>query len=338
MKHAKFFSILVFIIVVLYGITGFYLLPLASFQGDLTRVGMLPESLFGWTKTQPAINPELLRQSSMQDADVLVIGDSFSDTRIWQTVLTGHGLRVHTEHWSNLQDTICADFSSWLHAQGFKGKYVVVEAIERRAKDLIANSVACNKLSFHNNVDENLPHSPPVTSFDHSRRDLSMRLSVGYTTAANMFNYKQLSSQADFNRWTSGSVRVSRVPQGCELFSHLSCADALFYELDSDEDLGEDVIKNMEILNARFIGVTPIWVVVPDKSTAYLLPEKHFWDKLEHRLSSVNLLKPIRQAIKDKTIDVYPANNSHLSTSGYLLMGEAIYRKLNYKILSPTKP
>ena len=60
-------------------------------------MGLLPETLFGWTKPQPALDAKWMQQASMQEADVLVIGDSFSDSRVWQTVLTQHGLKVRTE-------------------------------------------------------------------------------------------------------------------------------------------------------------------------------------------------------------------------------------------------
>jgi hypothetical protein len=333
MKYARFFSILVFLTVAFYGAAGFYCLPLASYQGDLTRIGMLPESLFGWTRAQPAIAVSLLQQSSWQDADVLVIGDSFSDnsdvseSRIWQTVLTGHGLHVHTEHWENIR-AVCEDFPAWLHAQGFKGRYVVIEVVERYARDRFADSVACKKMYYHDAVDEDLPRLPPVTAFDHHARDYSGKLSVGIMTEAHLFEYLHSSAQPGFRSYTLDRVKVARVDKGCELFSHPACRDALFLGEDSAQDPGEDVIANMEILNTRFGGLTPIWVVVPNKSTAYLYPDKQFWDKLELRVPSVNLLKPVRQAISDKVIDVYPANNTHFSTTGYLLMGDAIYRKL----------
>ena len=112
------------------------------------------------------------------------------------------------------------------------------------------------------------------------------------------------------------------------MFSHPACRDALFYGEDSAQDPGDEVIADMGILNTRFGGLTPIWVVVPNKSTAYLYPDKRFWDKLEPRVPSVNLLKTLRQAISNKVIDVYPANNTHFSTTGYQLMGDAIYRNI----------
>jgi hypothetical protein len=327
MRHAKYFSILVFIIATLYGAVGFYCLPLASYQNELTRIGMLPDSLFSWTKAQPAIDPALLQQSSWQDAELLVVGDSFSEPGIWQTVLTGHGLRVHTEHWLNIRD-ICEDFSPWLRAQGFKGKYVVIESIERDANNHFDDSARCKQMHVQHRINVDKPREPPITMLDHDKRDYSGKMSVGIKTRINMYRYEQLSAQPDFKIWAADGVKVIRMPQGCELFSHPRCRDALFLGLDSNQDMGVDVINNMEILNARFEGLTPIWVVVPNKSTAYLYSDKRFWDKLEQRLRSVNLLKPIRQAINGKTVDVYPASNTHLSTTGYLLMGEEIYQNI----------
>ncbi len=327
MKYARFFSVLVFLMVALYGAAGFYFLPLASYQGDLTRIGMLPEPLFGWTRAQPAIAPALMQQSTWQDADVLVIGDSFSDDRVWQTVLTGHGLRVHTEHWENIR-AVCADFPVWLRAQGFKGRYVVIEVVERFARDRFADSVSCKNMELRHSYDESRPRLPPATVFDPERKDWSGKLSVGISTEAHLLAYEHSSAQPGFQGYTLGRVRVARVSGGCELFSHRACRDALFLGKDSAQDVQDSVIADTAILNTRFRGLTPIWVVVPNKSTAYLYPDKQFWDKLELRVPSVNLLKPVRQAIRDKVIDVYPANNTHFSTTGYLLMGDAIYRKL----------
>ena len=97
MKHARLFSIIVFAALAIYGAVGFYFLPLASFTGPLTRMGKIPESLFGWTKEQPAIDPSNLANVSLQEADILVIGDSFSIPHLWQSVLVKNGIKVHTE-------------------------------------------------------------------------------------------------------------------------------------------------------------------------------------------------------------------------------------------------
>jgi len=39
-------------------------------------------------------------------------------------------------------------------------------------------------------------------------------------------------------------------------------------------------------------------------------------------------LRTMREALDRGVVDLYPANNSHLSTTGYLLLGEAVYQTL----------
>lgn len=334
MKYAKLFSILVIMATGLYGMVGLYFLPLAGFEGDQTRIGLLPESMFGWTMPQPAVVPSLIQQATWQDADVLVIGDSFSVDRIWQTELVRHGLRVRTEHWANIRG-ICEDFMPWLRGRGFKGKYIVLETVERNAAAGLADSVRCKKMDFHASVVSDMPRSAPPTVIDRNKADYSGKISIGLQTRLNMTKYEQLSAQPDFRSWDTGRGSiVARVANGCELFSHERCTDALFLASDNLQDLGNDVIDNMQLLGKRLAGLNMLWVVVPNKTTAYLHPDKHFWDEADSRVHSVNLLNTVRQAIEAKTVDVYPANNQHFSTATYLSMGRAIYQGMKLTLLN----
>ncbi|MGB9093529.1 MAG: hypothetical protein WCB93_05395 [Gallionella sp.] len=329
MKHAKFFSVLVLSMVALYGAIGFYALPLANFQGDLTRMGMLPERMFGWTKPQPAIDPALMHQSTWKDADVLVIGDSFSDGRVWQTLLTGAGLRVRTETWDSVRG-ICKNFMPWLHNQGFKGKFIVLEVIERGAVDVLSKSVACNRMDFHPSVYADSLRSPPPVSFDPAEGDYSGSLSVGIETLMNAFEYDRVIRTSGFvSRELPNDVRLARVSNGCQLFSHARCQDALFLAQDRKEDIPLKTLDSVQKINARLSGVIPIWLFVPNKSTAYLYPDKLFWNEAEHRFRSPNLLRLTQQAIRENTIDLYPANNTHFSTTGYLLMGKVVLKAIH---------
>lgn len=325
MKHAKLFSILVFAIIGLYGSVGFYFLPLANFEGDLTRIGLLPESMFGWTRPQPAIEPALMRQASLETADVLVVGDSFSKDHVWQTELVSRGLQVRTENWIS----ICEDFAPWLRGKGFRGKYVVIESVERDASSRLAESIGCKKMNFRHRVEVDAPRRPPKTILDLDGNKFSGRLSIGPQVWLNASKYQRLSASPDFKTWqATDGASVKRVAQGCVLFSHPQCQDALFMSLDQAQDLGADAIDNLLALDKRFEGLTAIWVIVPNKSTAYLYPEKHFWDEAERRAGAVNVLKVVRQAIAEHVVDVYRGNDTHLSTAGYLLMGDAIYQKI----------
>lgn len=328
MRHAKYFSIVVFVVLLSYGSVGFYFLPLTTFQGDLTRMGLLPESLFGWTKPQPALDAKWLQQATMGEADVLVIGDSFSDGHVWQSVLTQHGLKVRTEVWDSMRG-ICADFMPWLRAQGFSGKYLVIESVERNLVDDLGKSVACQHMQYHPNPRTDVPRTPPIVSFDVHLGNYTGKLSTGIKTQLNVLKYERLSRSPDFKSWLlPNDVRMARVPDGCELFSHASCNDALFLSYDKPKEIDASALENIGKLNARLEGITPIWVFVPNKSTAYLYPDKQFWNEAERRFQAPNLLRMTQQAIRAKTVDLYLGNNTHFSTTGYLLMGDEILKSV----------
>jgi hypothetical protein len=334
MRHAKLFSILVVSTLALYAIAGLYTLPLAGFEGGLSRMSMLPESQFGWTKPQPAIPPELLRQSSWQEADILVIGDSFSigdplsNTRpyLWQSVLTQHGLRVHTENWGSIR-AICEDFGPWLKSKGFKGKYVIIEMVERGAEGNLDKSIKCPQMAYRS-----APYptpSPPDIVVDRQHANYSGKLSVGLRVQLHAWEYAYLSNTPDFRRWDlPNNVRLERLSNGCELFSHRQCRDIPFLNEDRIQDFDENMFSKMARIEARLSGFTPVWVIVPDKSTTYLNPNKTFWDRASQRLHAPNLLATFRQSVKNKTVDLYRGNDSHLSTEGFLIMGEAVRQSL----------
>ncbi len=331
MKYARLFSIFVFAVIALYGAIGFYCLPQANFAQNLTRMGMIPESLFTLTKEQPAVDTALLQQASWQEADVLAIGDSFTMPLLWQTALTKRGLRVRTETWESVRD-ICEDFSSWLRGKGFRGRYVVMEIIELHVESQLARSVRCQHMSYHEVPEIRAPRpiatpTPPSRATPMSQ--LSGRLSVGIQTQFNAWKYGQLSSEPGFTGLKlPNGVRIERLADGCSLFSHPACNDVLFYSEDHVPDFDQNTVSQMEELTSRLHGVTPIWAIIPDKSTAYLYSDKKFWNEVEHRFHSPNLLKIYRNAIQNKTVDLYLAGDSHFSTVGYLLLGEAIYQSM----------
>ena len=328
MRHTKFFSLFVFTALLVYGALGFYALPLATFQGDLTRMGLLPETLFGWTKPQPALDPVLMQQSSMREADVFIIGDSFSIGRVWQTMLTKQGFKVRTESWDNMR-AICADIVPWLRSQGFSGKYLIIETVERELEQRLDNSISCTRTQFRPHVDTEASQKPPITSFDVTLGNYSSKLSVSIHTLWNALKYEFLKHSDNFkSRAINKNVRLMRIPNGCELFSHSRCADALFLAWDKPDEISHAVVDKLERLDNRLQDIVPIWVFVPNKSTAYIHPNKQLWNSLEHRFSAPNLLRMTQEAIQKRTVDLYPANNTHFSTAGYLMMGEEVFKTI----------
>ena len=182
-------------------------------------------------------------------------------------------------------------------------------------------------MEYH--AQQQLAASPPPTLPVRNMADYSGRLSVGIETELNARKYDRLSSDPGFKDWDDlGEARVVRVENGCELFSHLRCRDALFYTKDRVEDMGGNILDGMAGINARLKNYTVVWAVIPDKSTVYLHPEKKFWNEAEQRFHAPNLMKIFRQEVLKKTIDFYPANNTHVSTTGYLILGNSIYQSM----------
>jgi hypothetical protein len=260
-----------------------------------------------------------------------VVGDSFSAGRVWQTALTKAGLKVRTESWSSVRE-ICEDFMPWLHGQRFNGKYVVFESIERSISDRVGRSVECKRMQFHSSMNADAPLRPPISSFNPDRGNYSGKLSVAIQTKIQALKYQYLNNSANFSSWNlPNHVRLAHIDHGCDLFSHAECNNALFLAEDSTEDLPENTLDNVSKINERLSGITPIWVFVPNKSTSYLYPNKQFWNEAERRVHAPNLLQMTQQAIKDKTIDLYPANNTHFSITGYLILGDLVYKNLQKK-------
>lgn len=328
MNHAKFFVIASFTALLSYGALGFYFLPLAGFQGDLTRMALLPESEYGQRKDQPTIEATLFRQAEMSEADILVVGDSFSVDQVWQSELVKQGMKVRTETWDTVRG-ICDDFMPWLRAQGFKGSFVVLEIIERNIHDGLQKSLACHNMDTHTNIASDKTRQPPATHFNPDAPNRSGRISIGLQTAINAHQVRKLTSVTDFQSAAlDNGATLAHVADGCELFSHRRCETVLFLTGEQTQDLLEEDVAAVSKLNGRLSGITPIWAFVPNKSTSYFYPDKQFWNKAERRFNAPNLLRMTQQAIASKTVDLYPANNTHFSTTGYLLMGAEIYKTI----------
>jgi len=328
MKTAKFFFLGTFLCFTMYGLLGLYFLPLAAFQGDLTRMAMLPERLLGWQRVQPAIDQQLLQQSPIAEADVFVIGDSFSDGRVWQSVLTAKQLKVHTLLWGDLP-FVCEDAAIWLRAQGFKGRYFVIETNERNLLHRLNDSLACKNVLRKEKIGNADARSAPIERFDIDHGDYSSKLSVGLRTAFNTFlfhSWEQL-DLADKVQ-LQPEVFLKKIKNGCSLFSHRKFDSALFYLPDSEQDVDPGALQKIETINASLGDLVPIWVVIPNKATTYLYQEKYFWNTLEQHVRAPNLLAMNLSAIKHGEVDLYPGNNTHYSTRGYLLMGEAILKEI----------
>jgi hypothetical protein len=172
---------------------------------------------------------------------------------------------------------------------------------------------------------------PPPPTVDRSHPSYSSKLLAAINTALNASLFDAAPEQLQkLAVLLNPEVAVRPVERGCVLFSHSRCSHALFYAQENADDPWQTSIASMRTLNARFYDLRPIWVVVPNKTTVYFHPEKNLWNEIKRNGMGPNLLEMTNQALRRSTIDLFPANNTHLSTEGYLLLGQEVMGELRH--------
>lgn len=322
MRTYKIFSLIVIAMVIVFGMVTFPFLGYSNYDGDLTRMGMLPEKHFGWTAQQPKIEKNHLSSSSWMDADILVIGDSFSEKLIWQTKLVQAGYKVRTESWASVGQ-ICDDFNDWLSLNQFQGRYVIIQSVENSFDVRLKKSVQCKKTQYK--FLKKTEINPPPISIERGYYSIHQgQLFAGVKTWLNELIYEEKLKNENFDTWNvNENVQVKRIQNGCELFSHLQCKDVLFYRKISRPSVSE-IVENMKLVNKRVASSRLIWLVIPDKSTVYLSETGSLRDWNQELDLSINVLKPLLHAINNKEMDIYFGNDTHLSPKGYGLVGEVV--------------
>lgn len=295
--------------------------------GDLTRVGRLPESEFGWRAANGEIPATHLQATSLREADVVVIGDSFSASRAWQSVLTAAGLKVATTQWDKIGGALCADFRAWLASQGFRGHTVVIQTIQRRMVLRAELSGRCSRMPHpYAEVEPSqpAPRDPPPWQWNSTAK-----LSTGLVTWLNGRQVRQVSTELVFEEpdHEFPLVRVRTVSDGCQYFSHALCERVLLFAEDIEVDVpGERELAFARRTNAEFARAPHaprlVWMVVPDKTTVYTAPERGaaFGAALHAEGLGPDLFADAQQA-KVATRDFYWPNDTHLSTFGMLHVG-----------------
>jgi hypothetical protein len=105
----------------------------------------------------------------------------------------------------------------------------------------------------------------------------------------------------------------------------------LFYSHDFDKKTFSAIDNVLTVNNdLKKFGIKAIWLAVPDKATVYLgygklnmNPYVNIWDEFAQHAELVapNLGKAFTQK-KLAVIDLYKPNDVHLSTNGYLYLGD----------------
>ncbi|WP_371434883.1 hypothetical protein [Polaromonas sp.] len=301
--------------------------------GDLTRIGRLSDAEFGWRAPPPVVEKADILGVPLAQADVLVVGDSFSMTHRWQSRLVQNGYKVSTIYWGQI-GWLCEDFSSWIRKAGFRGNLVVVESVERLLGERLDKGAQC-KAMVREPLVKTTPFLEPLESVPGFALNWSAKLTTGVITYANMRNVRQSSGDTVY----SDETRVRAVKDGCKYFSHRMCDKALFFIEDTDNPPLQPVaVEQMKTFTASQPDFRFVWMVIPDKTTVYIDHEhaagfsKAFKDsKLGPDLFSFAAEE------RERVRDFYFPNDTHLSMHGQLILGERMLESVR-EILPPPRP
>ncbi|WP_399683508.1 hypothetical protein [Xenophilus sp.] len=300
--------------------------------GDLTRLGRVSDTQFGWRRPPPQVPAELLLGSPIDQADILVIGDSFSMTHRWQSVLAKNGYRVATTFWGQYGDELCADFADWLQRGGFRGKLVILESVERLTADRVKKSAECkatpNRLEAKREV-----FLAPLEHLPAFQFNTGAPLTAGWVTYRN--TRKVMETPGDVP--TDYRTMAREVKDGCSYFSNRSCGKVLFFtEDDENGPLTPVHAQLMEDFNRAHPSVPIMWMIIPNKTTVYIDPANSadFVQAFGQKRLGPDLFA-FAQRERGRIMDFYFPNDTHLSMHGQLALGEYMLGEVQKRVPAP---
>jgi hypothetical protein len=299
--------------------------------GDLTRIGKWSEHDFGPNALHPTIH---IKADGLPliNADVVVLGDSFSVRNLWQSALsdsTGYAIQSF-QYQKN-----CT--ANWLDAVIARpsNKIVVLEVVEREFISKFGHLASCVRK-------EPIPAEVLEVTTASRRPTWPLTFSLSYliSTAVNTAQLNH-SPQKQFDK---DDVINAPLRAGCANFSSRRNDRLLYFSDDNlKQQWGEqkihdavanvlDIQKKVEASGKKFI-----FVMVPDKSTVYRDcltsgdAAKEMPDINKSLISSgvhtPDLQTPLRNNVK-VIVDLYDPDNTHWSEAGYIFASNEIGKYL----------
>ena len=300
--------------------------------GDLSRLSRLSDAEFGWQQPPPKL-PEkaYMRAVPLAEADIIVIGDSFSMTHVWQAELVRAGYKVTTIYWGSYRETMCGDVQQWLIDAGFRGKLVIFESVERLLKERLKLSTQCAHMTA-----PFVPRlNPPVVALAE-KPDFALNSTATLPTGIITWDRTRRARESPGDiSFDETQVRV--VPDGCALFSNPLCPKALFFKQDLKAgELDASDFERMKEFNAKHTLIPYVWMVLPDKTTTYLDPghSKAFRDVYMPAKLGPDFFTMAAEN-HDKVKDFYFPNDTHISTYGQEIMGKMMLQTVREALAKP---
>jgi hypothetical protein len=311
-------------------------------SGDLTRLGAVAERSWGWNipQTKPAVRSRL----ATDQTSILVIGDSFSDPNIWQSVLENElGRFTQSYSWNADRNFGCIkEKLREISKQTPQVKDLILEVVERefvsRFTDLTLPA-ACSAFEIT---------SPSVRAA--APKLASHRPTFALQLQDPIYAFKATYGEMrDYARLTSTGDAVITPLLTDRFFSNKRSAWLLYYADDLKKNSWQasqvsDAIKNLKELSddASSLGIRLMVVLIPDKSSVYAqyvdgpaLPiiQYPLWQLFAQAgLASVNLKDLYTNALPSQ-LDIYLPNDTHLGFNGYNLLAKAIAGKFQSQML-----
>jgi SGNH hydrolase-like domain, acetyltransferase AlgX len=318
--------------IVFFGMLGFVIQPVS---GDLTRLGKLAERDFGWNDPQPIM--PILSSNFLAKPDVIVLGDSFSEPNVWQTlVMQNTKLNLLTFSHLTMRKPECIE--QWLRSLPNRYPSAKTIVIETTEKSFLARFTA----------DQNTCKRPPlephtITAWStaanrpSSINDVMPDPIYGLRAAASLWK--------KFDKATKSADTIVEPLSRSDLFSSRRSDLLLYYKDDLilkrlDPQIFTTATKKILALQqiATQSNLRLLITVVPDKSSIYSrffktppkeIPASSIEKAMrEDRINNIDLFTPFNANV-EKIKDLYLSNDTHLSTRGYRLMGEVIAKALS---------
>jgi len=276
------------------------------------------------------VDPAYLHAVPLDQADVLVMGDSFSMTYRWQADLVRAGYKVATTYWGQI-GYMCGDFTRWLRKNGFKGRMVIVQSVERAFDERMQRSEQCAHMVDRKLELKTEPFLGPLTQKPPPGLNWTAKLTTGPITWLN--TRRAMRAPVDTQHGDETLVRM--VPDGCKQFTHLACDRVPIFKEDIDNGpLTAQTFQRMQQLTAANPSLTLLWMIIPNKTTVYLDPSHSsaFMDLLRAHPDMGPDLFAWAQDARFKTRDFYFPNDTHLSMLGQVALGKVMLQEVSKRM------
>lgn len=310
--------------------------------GDLMRIGRMAS--IDWRIQTP--QAPLTLSPPTQPAQLLVLGDSFSNHGKWQSVLYQRtGVTAQTYRYNDigcLGPWLAKEISKPL-SQG-AAPFIIIETVEREFMNRFKDpDNSCMK-------DRPLPVVIKDITLKSDPDNSIFPIDINYLSDASRHHFFKAQKKGRLKSKSAITVDLTQD----KLFSNRLSLRLAYLDDDEDKWKGVDsmMIKKamtnaktiIEMANAHHKKL--FFVVIPDKSTTYQpwvvkgqmpLPPYQLFKELENTLGSQQNFLPVFRHSAKNTTDFFSPDDTHLSLSGYRILADEIASRFitgNSKTLS----